>query len=53
MMYALLRTPPGRALLIGASVKLVAFVVALAVQPPVLVRLLDSAASVMLVAAGT
>lgn len=52
MMHALLRTLPGRAILIGASVKLLVFVLALTVQPPAVVRVLDTAASVALVAAG-
>lgn len=52
MMHALLRTLPGRAILIGATVKLAAFVVALVTQPPAVVRLLDTCASVALVAAG-
>lgn len=52
MMHALLRTLPGRAILIGASVKLLVFVLALTVQPPAVVRALDTAASVALVAAG-
>ena len=52
MMHALLRTLPGRAILIGASVKLLVFVLGLIGQPPAVVRLLDTAASIALVAAG-
>jgi len=44
MMHALLRTLPGRAILIGASVKLLVFLLALTVQPPAFVRVLDTAA---------
>ncbi len=52
MKHALLRTLPGRAILIGAAVKLVVFVLALVRQPPGVLRLLDTAASVALVAGG-
>ena len=52
MKHALLRTLPGRAILIGAAVKLVVFVLTLVTQPPGILRLLDTAASVVLVAGG-
>jgi sigma-B regulation protein RsbU (phosphoserine phosphatase) len=52
MKHALLRTLPGRAIVIGVIVKLIAFVLALAIQPPAFVRLLDTVASVALVAGG-
>jgi len=52
MKHALLRTLPGRAIVIGAAVKLIVFVLALVGQPPAFVRLLDTVASVALVAGG-
>src|SRR6187200_1217884 len=52
MKHALLRTLPGRAIVIGAAVKLFVFVLALVSQPPAFVRLLDTVASVALVAGG-
>ncbi len=52
MKHALLRTLPGRAILIGAAVKLVVFALTLVSQPPGFLRLLDTAASVALVAGG-
>ncbi len=52
MKHALLRTLPGRAILIGAAVKLVVFALTLVSQPPGFLRLLDTVASVALVAGG-
>ena len=52
MKHALLRTLPGRAILIGAAVKLIVFALTLVTQPPGILRLLDTAASVVLVAGG-
>lgn len=52
MKHALLRTLPGRAILIGAAVKLVAFALTLVNLSPAFVRVLDTVASVVLVAAG-
>jgi len=52
MKHALLRTLPGRAIVIGAAVKLIVFVLALVSQPPGFVRLLDTVASVALVGGG-
>jgi phosphoserine phosphatase RsbU/P len=52
MKHALLRTLPGRAIVIGAAVKLIVFAIALVSQPPAFVRLLDTVASVALVAGG-
>jgi hypothetical protein len=52
MKHALLRTLPGRAIVIGAAVKLIVFVLTLVGQPPAFVRLLDTVASVALVAGG-
>lgn len=52
MKHALLRTLPGRAILIGAAVKLVVFALTLVSRPPAVLRLLDTAASVALVAGG-
>jgi phosphoserine phosphatase RsbU/P len=51
MKHALLRTLPGRAIVIGAVVKLIVFLTGLVGQPPGLVRLLDTVASFVLVAA--
>ncbi len=52
MKHALLRTLPGRAIVIGAVVKLVVFLIALVAEPPGLLRALDTLASVVLVAGG-
>ncbi|HUR33408.1 MAG TPA: PP2C family protein-serine/threonine phosphatase [Vicinamibacterales bacterium] len=52
MKHALLRTLPGRAIVIGAAVKLIVFALTLVTQPPGVIRLLDTVASVTLVAAG-
>jgi len=52
MKHALLRTLPGRAIVIGAAVKLFVFLLGLVGQPPAFVRLLDTVASVALVAGG-
>ena len=52
MKHALLRTLPGRAIVIGAAVKLFVFVLGLVGQPPAFVRLLDTVASVALVGGG-
>lgn len=52
MKHALLRTLPGRAILIGATVKLIVFALTLVSQPPAVLRLLDTLASVALVAGG-
>src|SRR6478672_2242230 len=52
MKHALLRTLPGRAIVIGSAVKLFVFVLGLVGQPPAFVRLLDTVASVALVGGG-
>lgn len=52
MKHALLRTLPGRAIVIGAAVKLIVFALALVVQPPGFLRVADTAASMALVAGG-
>ncbi|MEQ1728645.1 MAG: hypothetical protein ABL982_09710, partial [Vicinamibacterales bacterium] len=52
MKHALLRTLPGRAILIGAAVKLIVFAFTLVSEPPGVLRLLDTVASVALVAGG-
>jgi sigma-B regulation protein RsbU (phosphoserine phosphatase) len=52
MRHALLGTLPGRAIVSGAAVKLLVFVLALVTQPPGAVRILDTVASVALVAGG-
>jgi sigma-B regulation protein RsbU (phosphoserine phosphatase) len=52
MKHALLHTLPGRAIVIGSAVKLIVFVLALAVQPPGWLRAIDTLASFALVAAG-
>jgi len=52
MKHALLYTLPGRAMVIGSAVKLVVFVLTLAVTPPGAVRLLDTLASIALVLGG-
>jgi sigma-B regulation protein RsbU (phosphoserine phosphatase) len=52
MKHALFRTLPGRAIVIGAAVKLIVFVLTLAGQPPSFVRLLDTVASIALAAGG-
>ena len=52
MKHALLRTLPGRAIVIGAAVKLIIFALALASQPPVFLRWLDTVGSIALVAGG-
>lgn len=52
MKHALLYTLPGRAMVIGSAVKLVVFVLTLAITPPGAVRLLDTAASIALVLGG-
>jgi sigma-B regulation protein RsbU (phosphoserine phosphatase) len=52
MKHALLRTLPGRAIVIGAAVKLVVFALSLAIALPGFVRIVDTVASVVLVAGG-
>jgi sigma-B regulation protein RsbU (phosphoserine phosphatase) len=52
MKHALLRTLPGRAILVGALVKLVVFALGLSFQVPAVLRLLDTLASVALVGGG-
>ncbi|MEQ1907258.1 MAG: HAMP domain-containing protein, partial [Vicinamibacterales bacterium] len=52
MKHALLHTWPGRAMVIGSVVKLVVFVLTLAVTPPGAVRLLDTLASIALAGGG-
>lgn len=52
MKHALLYTLPGRAMVIGSAVKLVVFVLTLAITPPGAIRLLDTMASVALVLGG-
>jgi sigma-B regulation protein RsbU (phosphoserine phosphatase) len=52
MKHALLRTLPGRAIVIGAAVKVLVFVLALVVTPPAFVRVADTTASVALVGGG-
>ncbi len=52
MKHALLRTLPGRAIVIGAAVKLIVFALALVAPLPGWVRLLDTLSSVALVGGG-
>jgi sigma-B regulation protein RsbU (phosphoserine phosphatase) len=52
MKHALLRTLPGRAIVIGAAVKLIVFALAAITQPPAWLQLLDTLGSVALVAGG-
>ncbi len=52
MKHALLRTLPGRAIVAGAAVKLVLFLLSLGLQLPGALRLLDTAMSILLVGAG-
>jgi sigma-B regulation protein RsbU (phosphoserine phosphatase) len=52
MKHALLRTLPGRAIVIGATVKLVVFLLALVAEPPGVLGSIDTLASIALVAAG-
>jgi hypothetical protein len=52
MKHALLRTLPGRAIVIGAGVKLIVFALTAFAQPPGWVRLVDTIASVALVGGG-
>ena len=52
MKHALLRTLPGRAIVIGAAVKLIVFALSAITQPPGWVRLIDTLASVALVGGG-
>ncbi len=52
MKHALLRTLPGRAIVVGAAIKLLIFLLSLAVELPGAVRLLDTLASVALVGGG-
>lgn len=52
MKHALLRTLPGRALVTGAGAKVLVFALALAADLPSWIRMVDTAASVLLVAGG-
>src|SRR4051794_7991750 len=52
MKRALLRTPPGRAIVFGAIVKAVVFAAGLAAPVPALLRVVDTAASIALAAGG-
>ncbi|MGE0448598.1 MAG: PP2C family protein-serine/threonine phosphatase [Vicinamibacterales bacterium] len=52
MKHALLRTLPGRALVVGAGAKLLVFALALAVDLPTPIRFLDTTASVLLLSGG-
>jgi sigma-B regulation protein RsbU (phosphoserine phosphatase) len=52
MRHALLRTLPGRAIVIGAAVKVVAFAITLVTTPPGFLRIIDTVGSVALVAGG-
>ncbi|MBS1818389.1 MAG: SpoIIE family protein phosphatase [Acidobacteria bacterium] len=52
MKHALLRTLPGRAIVVGAAVKLILFLVSLAAELPEPIRLLDTIASIALVVGG-
>jgi len=52
MKHALLRTLPGRVIVVGASAKLIVFILGLVTQPPAFVRVLDTVGSVALVAGG-
>jgi sigma-B regulation protein RsbU (phosphoserine phosphatase) len=52
MKHALLRTLPGRAIVIGAAVKLVVFAIALVTTPPGFLGVVDTVGSVALVAGG-
>src|SRR3954469_5076964 len=52
MKHALLRTLPGRAIVIGTAVKIIVFAVSLVMPVPGAIRVLDTIASVALAAGG-